>query len=151
MAPRPPQRAAADRTRRVPVPPEAGRRPGRSTGRLVILAVLVGGLLLSAALPLREYLAQRGEIQAVQAEQAEQRARVAALTAERARLQDPAYVAAEARRRLNFVLPGETAYVLIEPSAAPGARDAVGGDSPWYTQLWGTARAADRPTPAPSP
>src|SRR5690625_6013579 len=41
--------------------------------------------------------------------------REAHLRAELARWEDPAYVAAQARERLAFVMPGETAYKVIDP------------------------------------
>jgi hypothetical protein len=119
---------------------------------VTILAVLV----VSVALPLREYLSQRAEIGKLQDKQAEAQARVTALEQEQSRLQDPAYIAAEARRRLHFVLPGETAYVIISPPAAQeeagrtaaggGADGAPGPAAPWYLELWETVREADRPT-----
>lgn len=125
--------------------------------------MVVCALLVSAALPLREYLSQRGQIAAAQAKQARQKARVQALEDELQRLKDPAYLKAQARARLHFVLPGETPYVLLTPSAAPlpsgrsaltGAT-ATGPEAPWYTQVWGSIRAADgpaaHPTPAPRP
>lgn len=119
-----------------------------------MLALVVCALLASAALPLREYLDQRSKIAALQQAQAQTRERVAALQAERERLQDPAYVAAEARRRLHFVLPGETAYVVLVPEdlpAADGEDDVKGAEAPWYSQVWGSVEQADRPAPAPAP
>ena len=137
-------------------PKRAGEQTRRSplTPRAAVLALVVLGLLASAALPLREYLHQRSQIAALEQAQAEQRERVAALEAERERLQDPAYVAAEARRRLHFVLPGETAYVVLapeDPAAIPGAEPEKAPEVPWYSQLWRTVEQADRPAPLPAP
>ena len=113
-----------------------------------MLALLAAGLLASAALPMREYIAQRSEIAALEATQAQARERIAALEAERTRLQDPAYVAAEARRRLNFVLPGETAYVVLAPQQPVVEQErGKGREAPWYSQLWSSVEEADRPTP----
>ena len=111
--------------------------------------LVVGALIVSAALPLREFLNQRSEISQVRTDQAAVRQRVADLEAEKARLADPAYVASEVRRRLHYVLPGETAYVVLAPTAPPAAAAAARAKaaSPWYTQLWGSVRAADAPTP----
>jgi cell division protein FtsB len=119
------------------------------TPRVAVLALLALGILLSAALPLREYVQQRGEIAALEEKQAATRERIAALEAEKARLQDPAYLAAEARRRLHFVLPGETAYVVLAAKEPPpgqrtGTEDA---DAPWWSQVWGSVRAADATSP----
>ena len=112
--------------------------------------LVVVTLLTSAALPLREFFEQRGDIAELQRSNDAARARVSALEHQQEQLQDPAYVAAEARRRLHYVMPGETAYVLIEPSPAAGAEDDR-AEQPWYSQLWGSVREADRPSRAPAP
>ncbi len=150
-------RAAAEVPSEAPV--VAGRRarrgadgPRRSplTPRAAVLALLVVGLLVSAALPLREYLSQRSEIAALESEQADARTRVAELEAEKERLQDPAHIAAEARRRLHFVLPGETAYVVLAPEETAVEAEGegpAGADAPWYSQVWGSVQEADRPSP----
>ena len=136
----------------------AATRAGLTT-RAAILGLVVCALVVSAALPLREYLSQRGQIDAARARQAAAQARVRALEAQLRQLQDPAYVKAQARSRLHFVLPGETAYVVLAPSTPPvpagkaaitGAT-ATGPEAPWYSQVWGSVRAADRPAPVPSP
>ena len=124
-----------------------------------MLGLVVCALVVSAALPLREYLSQRGQIADLRAEQATQQARVDALKKQLEQLQDPAYVKAQARTRLHFVLPGETAYVLLTPTpsplpsgqvAVPGTT-ASGPEAPWYSQVWGSVQAADRPAPGPTP
>ena len=154
---RPAARASArTTTRRSVTQPDAGRpkrqEPRRSplTPRAAVLLLVIGGLLASAALPLKEYLAQRSEIAELEATQAAARERIAALEAERERLQDPAYIAAEARRRLHFVLPGETAYVVLAPEELPTeqAEKAEAAQRPWYSQVWGSVEEADRPAPA---
>lgn len=128
-----------------------------------MLGLVVCALVVSAALPLREYLQQRGQIAEARAKQAAAKARVAALEAQLRQLQDPAYVKAQARLRLHFVLPGETAYVVLTPApgspavAAPAGGAAVTGttasgpEAPWYSQVWGSVKAADRPAPLPTP
>jgi cell division protein FtsB len=142
----------------VPVAPVAGRpkrEPRRSplTPRAAVLALIALGLIASAALPLREYLAQRTLITQLEQQQAQTRDRIAALEAEKVRLQDPAYVAAEARRRLQLVLPGETAYVVLAPeqTAEQAATEVKGRETPWYSQVWGSLEQADRPAPVPAP
>jgi hypothetical protein len=120
---------------------------------------VICGLVVSAAIPLREYLTQRGQIASAAVAQSAQAARVAALEEQLRQLKDPAYVKAQARTRLHFVLPGETAYVVITPSAAPQPTGraaltgvtAAGPEAPWYSQLWGSVKAADRPAPSPVP
>ncbi|GAC1443939.1 MAG: hypothetical protein NVSMB55_18980 [Mycobacteriales bacterium] len=128
-------------------------RPAGLTTRAAILGLVLCALVVSAALPLREFLSQRADIRRLEQSQAAATARVAALQEQKARLADPDYVAALARDRLHFVRPGETAYVVIAPgapAAAPAdARRAAsapaGPAAPWYSQLWGSVRSADRP------
>lgn len=124
-----------------------------------MLGLVVCGLVVSAALPLREYLSQRGQIASAKAKNAQQQARVDALARELQQWRDPAYVRAQARTRLHFVLPGEYAYVILAPSSAPAPAgraalpgvQAVGPEAPWYSQLWAGVEAADRHASAPSP
>lgn len=143
--------------RRTPGAEPAQHRGGLTT-RAAVLGLVVCALVVSAALPLREYLSQRGQIQRAQEEIAAKRARVAELKKQARLLQDPAYVKEQARTRLHFVMPGETAYVVLSPSPSPvaGARGrpavtATGPEAPWYSQVWGSVRAADKPAPLPTP
>ncbi len=121
-----------------------------------MLGLVVCGLVVSAALPLREYLSQRGRIASAQAKNAQQQARVEALENELRQWRDPAYIRAQARTRLHFVMPGEYAYVVVAPkapaapagqAALPGVQ-AIGPEAPWYSQVWAGVQAADRPAPA---
>jgi cell division protein FtsB len=120
------------------------------TTRAAALGLVVCALVMSAALPLREYLAQRSRIAQLQQSQQAQQGRVAALEKQRALLADPTYVASLARERLHYVKPGETTYVVLGPATAPapvtteGQAPPVGGSAPWWSQLWGTTRSADR-------
>ena len=131
----------------------ANRGPAGLTTRAAVLGLVLCALVVSAALPLREFLSQRADIRQLEQSQAAARARVAALEEQKARLEDPDYVAALARDRLHFVRPGEVAYVVIAPSAAPAtptdARRAAsapaGPEAPWYSQVWGSVRSVDRP------
>jgi hypothetical protein len=118
-----------------------------------VLGLVVCALVLSLAYPAKEFLAQRGEISRLQEEQRQAQARVSALEDRKRQLDDPAYVRAQARARLHYVLPGETVYVVSSPSgsdraggAAPDVRE-VGQDGSWYGRLWGTVRTADGSAP----
>ncbi len=108
-----------------------------STRRAAILAVVFCALALTVTVPLRNYVAQRQELDAVTQQQQALAAEVDSLTRRRDTLADPAEVAAQARTRLGYVLPGETPYVVQlpqqpEPEVVTGA-DAGG---PWYGRLW---------------
>jgi cell division protein FtsB len=95
------------------------------TRRAVVLALVVCALALSVAVPLRNYLGQRGELAEVEQQQQRLREQVEELERRKAELSDPAHVEAEARRRLRYVQPGETPYVVPLPGGqetapAPG-------------------------------
>src|SRR5512144_2411297 len=135
-----------------------GSRSAAFTSRAAVLTVVVCAVLLSLAYPLREYVAQRAEIERLQAQRHATERRVAALARQQQRWNDPAYIKAQARERLHFVLPGETAYVVLDPGARAGEDARDGGESPalpplrpdvrsgpWYSQLWRSAQAADHP------
>jgi len=118
-----------------------------------VLGLVVTTLVLSAALPLREYLDQRSSIAELEQQAASARARVAELEQAKRQLEDPAHITAEARRRLHMTRPGEVTYVLITPPPVPqtAQEQATGGPAdPWWSQVWGSVRSADRP-PAPEP
>lgn len=144
----PPARRERQRARRAPV------RPSGTTGlttRAFVLALVVCALVVSAALPLRDLLGQRARIAELQQVQTAQRARVVALEDQRRLLEDPDHLARLARERLQYVRPGETAYVVLAPEQPPAAPvpgevpAPAGPQAPWYSQLWGSVQSADRP------
>jgi len=138
-----------------PVTPDRDRGPDRrgrtvraaaafglsTTRRAAVLAIVVCALALSVAVPLRTYLSQRDEVAIQEERQEELRAQVEGLEQRKAELEDPAQVEAEARRRLRYVMPGETPYMVELPGDAQGEG---GGDKEqervleesWYLTLW---------------
>jgi hypothetical protein len=118
-----------------------------------VLGLVVCALVLSLAYPAKEFLAQRGEIGRLQDQQRQAQVRVTALEERKRQLADPAYVRAQARARLHYVLPGETVYVVVPPSGSGAAGSAkpdvpeVAQDGSWYGRLWGTVRTADGSAP----
>lgn len=117
--------------------------------QVAILGVVLCAIALSVAFPLRGYLEQRTELaQAVTSQQDLQRQRDE-LQARKTALSDPDYVAAEARRRLQYVTPGETVFVVHAPAVASTADAAAAGQSsnqPWYGSLWSTMSEGSSPS-----
>lgn len=128
---------------------------GFTARRAAILAVVVCVLTLTIAGPVRTYFAQRTEMQQLAASRQALEAQIAELQQQKDKLGDPAYIAAQARERLGFVMPGDIPYqVQLPPGAVvtdgPGeAPEAVSNTDPWYTSLWKTI--ADEPHGAPPP
>lgn len=130
--------------------------------RLVSVRAMVLGVVLLAGFTLlfptiRAYLGQRAELDALAAEVTAAERAEGDLRSELDRWQDPAYVAAQARERLPYVMPGETAYRVIDPEvvveqplvdgavAEPGAGPTIptgGAVTPWYTTVWESMRVA---------
>ncbi|MEV3902411.1 septum formation initiator family protein [Mycobacterium sp. NPDC050551] len=141
---------------------QSEQRFGSAARRAAILAAVVCVLTLTIAGPVRTYFGQRTEMQQLRASEAVLREQIAELEQQKVKLADPVFVAAQARERLGFVMPGDIPYqVQLPPSAvvpeAPDARvDTVPPGTPWYSALWGTI--ADAPhglppsaTPLPPP
>ncbi|MGE3810812.1 MAG: septum formation initiator family protein [Candidatus Nanopelagicales bacterium] len=115
------------------------------TGRAVILAVVLGMLVLTLVVPLRELVAQRAEINALQAQNDAAASRVDQLEAQKRRLQDPTYIQSLIRSRLHYVMPGEVGYVVLDPDEAPAPEKAAAAAAPgaWYDKLWQAVEDAD--------
>ena len=126
------------------------------TGRAVVLAAVLALLVLSLAVPTRELVHQRAEINALRSDNAAAQSRVDELTIRQERLADPAYLTSLIRERLHYVLPGEVGYVVLDPSEAPAPSKAKPGaaTATWYSALWSSVETADgagRPASGPAP
>src|SRR5277367_5653943 len=120
------------------------QRLGFTARRAAILAAVVCVLTLTIAGPVRTYFAQRTEMDQLAASQAALRRQITDLEQTKGKLADPAYIAAQARERLGFVMPGDIPFqVQLPPTAGvspqPGSDTAKPADNdPWYTSLWHT-------------
>jgi cell division protein FtsB len=123
------QRNPAKRPARVPValPAEAAPthwlRSIRFSGFTVLMFVVIVLFVIIIAPGLRIFIDQRQQIAQLQQSVDAQTADNNALTTQIARWSDPAYIKAEARDRLYYVMPGETSFLVIDdvPGAAAGA------------------------------
>jgi cell division protein FtsB len=133
------------------------QRLGFTARRAAVLAAVTCVLTLTIAGPVRTYFAQRTEMDQLAASEAALRRQIADLEQKKVKLGDPAYIAAQARERLGFVMPGDVPYqVQLPPSAAvppqPGAETAKPpNNDPWYTSLWHTIADAPHLPPASVP
>ena len=109
--------------------------------QVAILGLVLCAIALSIAFPLRSYLEQRSDLaEAVAARTVLEKQRDE-LQARKSALEDPDFIAIEARRRLQFVSPGDTVFVVHAPPLADttssGAATAA-SDQPWYENMWTT-------------
>ena len=87
-------------------PPAAAPRTTRLTGRAAVLAVVICAIALSLAYPVREYVAQRRQIDSLVAQQQVMQAQVKSLKAQQAKLSSSVYIEQLARQDLDMCFPG---------------------------------------------
>ncbi|WP_420108337.1 FtsB family cell division protein [Mycolicibacter arupensis] len=136
-------------------------RVGFTARRAVIMAAVMCVLTLTLAGPVRTFFAQHAEMKQQSQLENTLHHQITDLQQQKAALEDPAHIRAQARQRLGFVMPGEIPYQVQLPGVPqipgePGAEAApVPSDDPWYTALWHTIADAPHPVPvvpgAPEP
>ena len=137
----------------------AGQRGARITWRLVAILVVFVLLTVMYANSLRVYFSQQRAIAEVKAQVEAAQRTVDDLYDQLQRWQDPAYVRAQARERLGWVVPGEVGFRVIgvdgkvlgggvsvtSPTSQPPEEPAEA----WWDRLTGSILAADDPVPVP--
>ncbi|MEI8081972.1 MAG: septum formation initiator family protein [Actinomycetes bacterium] len=131
--------------------PVGARRSLVSRRGTILVGIFVIAVIL-LALPAREYLRQRAEINSADEVTAAQQAKVDALQAKVDLWNNEDYVRGQARERLHFLLPGEVAYVVVKPGEENGIalQPTAGQPHPelpagvWYSKLWSSVKQADQ-------
>ncbi|MGL4306120.1 MAG: FtsB family cell division protein [Mycobacteriaceae bacterium] len=124
------------------------KAPALTAKRAVILVSVVCALGLTMAVPLRTYFGQQAERERLVAQRVQLEAELEMLGQQKGQLADPAYIQAQARNRLGFVLPGEIPFQVQLPHSAAineieKKKQAARSADPWYTKLWNSI--ADSP------
>jgi cell division protein FtsB len=127
------------------------------TARALALVVVVLVLTISYATSLRIYFSQAHEIASTKAQIAQSQAAIDDLQGQLARWNDPAYVTAQARERLGWLVPGETGYTVVGADGKPlgggltldasTTTDPEQAQPMWWDRMWGSVAAADKPAP----
>lgn len=136
---------------------QSEQRLGLTARRAAILAAVICVLTLTIAGPVRTYFSQRTEMKQLAASEAALRAQIAELQSQKEKLADPVYIAAQARERLGFVMPGDIPYQVQLPASADDVPAADSGSparrssDPWYSALWRTIADTPHGPPAPEP
>lgn len=116
------------------------------TGRGALVAAVIVIMAIAVAVPARQLIDQQAAIADAAAENERARDRIVLLEESLQRWSDPAYIAAQARQRLRFVFPGETAFIVIGPDGEAVESTQAGPVSTfptlpskpnaWYERLW---------------
>ncbi|MGQ4495830.1 FtsB family cell division protein [Dermabacteraceae bacterium P13101] len=118
------------------------------TRKSLILSAMVVLALMMVVPRVNSYVAQKQQLAAAHAELAQREKEVAELQIDVKRWDDPAYVAAQARERLLYVMPGETQYRLTDssgkelPLTEEQRAKARAEQKPWYSLLWESLEGA---------
>ncbi|MET4225063.1 FtsB family cell division protein [Oerskovia enterophila] len=132
------------------------------TVRALVMSVVVLLAVILLLPTVRAYVNQTGELRALRADVAEAQATRDELEVELGRWDDQAYVIAQARDRLSYVMPGERAWRVVDPDTVvddldpetgqvvtDGPVDVAGhAGAPWYSSLWRSVQlAGEQPEP----
>ena len=108
---------------------------------IVALAVVVLLILITIAIPLRNYFQQRSEIARTEASILSKEQQIGELDEELQRYRSEAYLREQARLRLGVIEPGETAFRILDPalendSTVTSVGTEVEPRGTWYATLW---------------
>jgi len=126
------------------MPPATVPRATRLTSRAAVLAVVICVIALSLAYPVREYLAQRQQIDQLVGQQQTMLSQVKNLQAEQGKLSERSYIEQLARQELDMCFPGAQCYIVegghSQTGDTPTSRQEP---APWYAKLWRSVEQAD--------
>jgi cell division protein FtsB len=120
------------------------------TGRALVLGVLVVLLLVLLASPLHRYFGSRSAASDAQRTVQQDKTKLADLKHQLQLWSDPGYVQEQARTKLQYAMPGDTVYVVIDKGAESDiqktskvqAVEVTTGS--WNSRLWSSVQKASR-------
>ncbi|MGH8927638.1 MAG: FtsB family cell division protein [Acidimicrobiia bacterium] len=119
-------------------------KPAMFMGTLALIMVAVA--LVTTVIPFRQILDQGTRVEAATAELARIRVENGLLAGEVEALNTPEEIERLAREKLGYVMPGETAYVVLEPDETDQLVESepiAEVQTPWYVELWNFFTGAD--------
>jgi cell division protein FtsB len=118
------------------------------TGRALVLGVLVVLLLVLLASPLHRYFGSRADAGRAEHSLQQDKTKLANLKQQAQMWSDPGYVQEQARTQLQFAMPGDTVYVVLDQGTQSDiqktekvqAVDVTTGS--WNSRLWSSVQKA---------
>ena len=125
-----------------------GKRQGL-TGRAIALAAVLILLAVVLAPPAHRYLAARNSLSQAEHQRQDDQKQLADLKRQLAQWDDPAYIEAQARSRLQYAMPGDTVYIVIGPGHKTGLDDGAANQQvaqppTWNQKLWQSVQVASQ-------
>jgi cell division protein FtsL len=108
-----------------------------------VLAIVLCAIALSLAYPVREYIAERRQIDQLQEQNTAAAAQLKYLKSQERALASPGRIEQEARDTLHMCFPDQTCYEVITPVRPHGSAPTRVASSPWYGRLWESVSKAD--------
>jgi cell division protein FtsB len=131
---------------------DPGTAPARPvlTGRALILGAVVILLVVLLASPIHRYLGSRSDVSKADQQLRHDQGQLHDLQNQKALWSDPGFIQQQARQRLQYAMPGDTVYVVvnkgqksdIEKTAGPRAGSDAG--TGWNSRLWASVTAAGK-------
>ncbi len=130
--------------------PTSPRRPRRAiTGRAIVLGTLVVLLLVLLASPLNRYFASRSALNSAAQQLQSDKYQLGELKKQIAQWSDPGYIERQARTRLQYAMPGDTTYIVVDHGQANEIARTAGTPrrtqtgTTWNAKLWDSIARAD--------
>lgn len=114
-----------------------------------MLGTLVILLLVVLASPLNRYFQSRSALNDASRQLTQDKARVAQLEQQIKRWGDPGYVQQQARQRLQYAMPGDTVFVVVDHGQQNDIAKTAGSgahrsdQAAWNAKLWNSVTRAD--------
>jgi cell division protein FtsB len=118
------------------------------TGRALVLGGVILLLIVLLAAPINRYLTSRHAVGSAAQQLQEHRKQLADLTKQQDRWGDPGYIQQQARLRLQYAMPGDTVYVVVNKGQSSdiektsGAGLAAPPGPSWNTRLMDSLHTA---------
>jgi cell division protein FtsB len=128
----------------------ATRKPRRAvTGRALVLGTLVVLLLVLLASPLHRYFGSRTDVEHASQQLRDDQSQLKSLQGQLEKWSDPGFIQQQARLRLQYAMPGDTVYIVVNPGQRSDiektADTTVAKKSgSWNERLWDSVQAAGR-------
>jgi len=118
------------------------------TGRALVLGGIVVLLLVLLAAPVHRYLGSRHDVGSAAQQLNSDQQQLAQLRRQLSRWSDPGYIQQQARSRLQYAMPGDTVYVVVDKgqrsdiAKTSGATTSSPSAPGWNGRLMDSIRAA---------
>ena len=120
------------------------------TGRALVLGGVVVLLVVLLASPVHRFLGSRSDLNRAAQQLQTDRQQLVQLHRQQAQWGDPGYIQQQARTRLQYAMPGDTVYVVVDKGQRSDIQKTAGSNTVraagpgWNVRLMDSLRAAAR-------